>query len=180
MKFLSNDERFHYALDYLLQDEGGYTNELDDRGGETKFGITQSELNKYHSKLGLPAKVIDLTRENAATYYKKIWWDRYNYNLINDIKVATKIFDLAVNIGATEAHKITQEALSYNGYSIILIDGILGNKTIACINEVCRHGRDVDLLNDIREDARLYYEHLIEINPRLKKFENGWLVRAMR
>lgn len=32
-----NDERFEYAVSFVLAHEGGYSNDIDDDGGETKF-----------------------------------------------------------------------------------------------------------------------------------------------
>lgn len=177
---LSSEERFEYALDIVLRDEGGYTNDKNDPGGETNFGITQKELDKCHVQLALPQNVKDLTREEASIYYKAVWWDKYNYNAIDNIIIATKLFDLAINMGALEAHKIAQEALTYNGYSRLKIDGILGIKTIGAINEMCLHGTMTDLLNDICEGAAWYYDHLVDKNPKLEKFLKGWLRRAAR
>lgn len=177
---LTPEGRFNYALKFLLQDEGGYSNDPDDPGGETNFGITQKELDKVHVQLGISESVKDLTHDEAAIYYKACWWDEYKYNSIDNIIIATKIFDLAVNMGAESAHKIAQEALTYTGYPTLKIDGILGVKTISAINEACFHGRMGDLLHEIRDAAKWHYEHLVEENPKLNKFLKGWMNRAER
>jgi len=175
---LTPQERFDYALNILLQDEGGYSDNPDDPGGATNLGITQEDLDDYHIKFGLPANVKDLTYDDAAKFYKIMWWDRFHYDAINSLHIATKIFDLAVNIGACEAHKLLQNALSYSGYSEIKVDGILGPKTISAVNECTLHGREEDLMENICEGASAYYKTIIEENTKLYKFLNGWLKRA--
>jgi type VI secretion system secreted protein VgrG len=171
-------QRFEYALNILLEDEGGYSNDADDPGGSTNLGITQEDLDNYHEKLGLPAKVEQLTREDAAKYYKIMWWDRFHYEAINSLNIATKIFDMAVNIGACESHKLLQKALIYSGYPEMKVDGILGPKTIAATNECTLHGRESDLMENICEETSSYYKTITEENPKLYKFLKGWLKRA--
>ena len=34
--------------------------------------------------------------EKAAELYKKHWWDRYRYNELKDLQIATKMFSLSV------------------------------------------------------------------------------------
>ncbi len=172
--------RFNYALNFLLKNEEEYSNNPDDPGRETNFGITQEELDEIHVQLKLPASVKDLTEEDVEVYYKVVWWNEYHYNLLKNITIAAKIFDLAVNIGPYNAHRIVQEALTYNGYPTLKIDGILGLKTRNVINEVCLYGSMRDLLNEIRERAKWYYTNLVEENPRLNKFLKRWLKRAER
>ena len=169
--------RFAYALSFLLHDEGGFTDDPDDPGGATNLGITQNDLSLVASKLHLPANVQSLTRNDAATYYKAIWWDRHNYNAINSLIIATKVFDIAVNMGAERAHTLLQKALHCVGYGLKL-DGILGAKTIAATNECCLHGRQDDLLDELREESVHYYQLITEENPKLYKFLKGWLTRA--
>jgi lysozyme family protein len=175
---LTSQQRFDYALNILLQDEGGYSDDFDDPGGATNFGITQEDLDNYHQKLGLPTHVKDLSHEDAAKFYKVMWWDRFHYEAINSIDIATKVFDLAVNIGACEAHKLLQRALIWCGYSLIVVDGILGPKTISATNECTLHGREEDLMTELCEEARDYYSKISEENPKLYRFLKGWLKRA--
>lgn len=173
----SDELRFSKALDVVLQDEGGYSNDPDDPGGSTNLGITQKDLDHWAAILGLPHSVKSLTHNDAAIFYKHVWWDKYNYNAINSITIATKIFDLAVNIGAIPAAFILQKSLQWAAYGIE-DDGVIGQKTLAAVNEMCLHGREDDLHYELMEEATHYYEHLTEENPKLYKFLKGWLRRA--
>ena len=169
--------RFQHALNVLLKDEGGYSNDPDDPGGATNLGITQNDLDKWAAILGLPRSVKSLTLADAYTFYRHVWWDKYGYNAINSIDIATKVFNLAVNIGNIPAAFILQKALKWAGYGIEE-DGVIGPKTIAAVNQMCLHGREQDLHDELTEEAKAYYEHLTEENPKLYKFLNGWLKRA--
>ena len=175
---LTPQGRFQYAVNIVLNHEGGYSNDEDDPGGETNFGITHLDLQAHAIELNLPLDVKNLTRIEAEYFYKKIWWDKYNYNAINSLPIATKIFDMAVNMGAHEAHILVQRALTYCGHSEIDIDGILGGKSFGAINEISQHGRQADFRIELINEAKWFYEHLVEEKPVLKKFLNGWLERA--
>lgn len=174
-------ERFDYAVNIILSHEGGYSNDPDDSGGETNFGITQSDLLTYGKMLKLPINVKDLTRNEAEVFYKKFYWDKYNYNAINSLPIATKIFDMAVNMGAHEAHVLVQRALGrlgYFGYNYLPVDGIIGAHTIGAINEECIHCGEEELMKALITEAKIFYEYLVINKPHLKKFLNGWLERA--
>lgn len=55
------DERFEHAVSFVLAHEGGYSDDPDDDGGETKFGI---------SKRSYPHVDVDaLTIEQAKVIY---------------------------------------------------------------------------------------------------------------
>lgn len=176
---LTPQGRFNFAVNVVLEHEGGYSNDPDDPGGETNFGITQTDLEEHTKEFtSFPKDVKDLTRIEAEYFYKTVYWDKYNYNAINSLPIATKLFDMSVNMGAHEAHELAQRALGYCGYSHLVVDGIIGGLTLGAINETCLHGREEDLMNELINEAKWFYEHLVEEKPVLKKFLNGWLERA--
>ena len=90
------DERFEHTVSFVLSHEGGYSDDPDDDGGETKFGI---------SKRSYPHVDVDtLTVDQAKNIYKRDFWDPQLYKDIKDVNLATKVFDLAVNMGSNWAH----------------------------------------------------------------------------
>jgi lysozyme family protein len=177
---MTPEDRFNQAVSVVLGHEGGYTNDPDDPGGETNFGITQTDLDKHAIELLLlpPIDIKNLTQIEAERFYKKFFWDKYNYNAIDSLHVATKIFDMSVDMGPQEAHKLTQRALTYCGYRKMPIDGVLGAKTLAAINRLCVVGLETDLYDELVNEATWFYENLAKEKPVLKKFLNGWLARA--
>ena len=164
---MSPEERFRYAVEMVLQHEGGYVNDPADPGGETKYGI---------SKRAYPhLDIRNLTREEAIAIYRRDWWDRYRMGEIEDFAIASKVLDVFVNVGPIQGATIVQRALHACGRRHVIIDGIIGTQTITAINDV--KPREM-LLAAIRAEAAAYYRQLIERNPNLKKFERGWLNRA--
>ena len=156
---------FEAAMARLLAHEGGYVNDPDDPGGETRYGI---------SKRSYPdIDIRNLSKAKATAIYRRDWWNRYGYGGIKDGRVAGKIFDLAVNMGASPAHKILQRAMRAAGVHVI-DDGILGDKTLMAMWGVPGEV----LLAAIRSEAAGRYRMLVALKPGRHKYLKGWLARA--
>lgn len=159
------DEKFLSAINVILDHEGGYVDDPDDRGGETKFGI--SKLSYPH--LDIPTLNLDAAK---AIYYQD-YWEPQRYHEIENLTIIIKLFDLAVNMGSRMAHRLIQRALRSAGNNVVE-DGLLGPKTIAAINAV-----DIsDLIAALKSEAAGYYRSLAVSNPKQRKFLKGWLNRA--
>ena len=153
------------AVEVVLRHEGGYVNDLNDPGGETKFGISKRSYPDLDIK--------NLTREQAIEIYYNDWWCRYRYGEIEDLDVATKVFDLSVNMGPATAHRLLQEALVFLGYPVD-VDGILGPQTLVAVNRA----DPKRLLQVLRWRAAERYFHIAEHSPQMRAFLFGWLRRA--
>lgn len=68
-------KNFDQSFQYLLVDEGGYTNDPSDSGGATNLGITIKDYRMYIKKDATPADVKTLTVAQAKTIYKSKYWD---------------------------------------------------------------------------------------------------------
>jgi lysozyme family protein len=79
------------ALEFVLKWEGGYVNDPDDAGGETKYGIAKRFFPHLNIK--------DLTLEQAKEIYDSQYWTRSGCPWIEDYNLATAVFDTAVNCG---------------------------------------------------------------------------------
>lgn len=180
---------FKLAILTVLRHEGGLVNDSADPGGITNYGISLRYLRGLAQQnpdlLTLydvnsdgqidSTDIRSMTQQEATEIYKTQWWDKNNYGLINDQALATKIFDLAVNVGNVTANKFLQKAVNQvNGNSALLIDGIIGPQTIAFINKL----DPVALLTSVRAFASDYYQMLAAKNPTLNKFLKGWLNRV--
>lgn len=157
------DERFKKAVELVLQHEGGYVNDPQDPGGETKYGISKRSYSRIDIK--------NLTRDMALAIYYDDWWNRYGYGMIADEELAAKVFDFAVNMGAKRAHMILQEAVNRTALERLTVDGILGPLSIEAIN--C-HPYPQWLLAELRLGAISFYVGLNK--PR---FIMGWIRRAL-
>ena len=164
---MTETERFRYAVEMVLQHEGGYVYDPSDPGGETKFGI---------SKRSYPhLDIANLTREDAIAIYRRDWWERYRIGEIEDVTIASKVLDLFVNVGPIQGATIVQRALHACGRRDVEIDGIMGSRTLAAINSVRPRSA---LLAAIKAEAAAYYRLLVERRPELRRFEQCWITRA--
>lgn len=180
------DPIFDQALAVVLAHEGGFVNDPNDPGGATKFGISLRWLKeigdldgdgRLDGDLNLDGHIdIDdiklLTRDNAAAFYRAGWWDKYGYGSLPPA-VASKVFDLAVNMGGPQAHKVLQRACRAAGKPIV-DDGLLGPVTRAAIEE----RSPAALVIAMRSEAAGFYRVLVGQKPTLGVFLNGWLKRA--
>ena len=154
---------FDKAIGTVLEHEGGYTFDPNDPGGETKFGIS----HKAYPSLDIRS----LTLEQAKAIYKRDYWI---YSRIQDQDVATKVFDLAVNLGPPAAHRLLQTALLALGEPVA-VDGVLGPQTLAATNRV----NPEQLRQELRAEAAVYYAQTVLTNPSEQKFLLGWMRRAV-
>ena len=160
---------FERAIPTILTHEGGYVNHPSDPGGETNFGITKRDH---------PGEDIrNMTRERAAQIYRADFWDALRLGEIVNEAVATKLMDMAVNMGPRTMGRLLQRALNYllPGQPVT-VDGIVGGATIAAVNQVT----DQDLLLEtLRAYHALRYIELVEgPDGRYDVFSKGWLRRA--
>ena len=163
---------FEKALAYVLANEGGYSNDPDDHGGATNFGITQKTLDEFR-QMGIgsafPMDVKYLLVHQAGIIYQARYWF---FEQIQDDRVATKAFDMAVNLGPTKAIKLLQvSANAVNPDSHLDIDGKMGPLTVKAINGSIPS----DFLEDLVSELANFY---ISLNQ--PKFTKGWLNRAAK
>lgn len=151
----------HRAIALVIRLEGGETNDPDDPGGRTKFGLSQ----RTYPRLNFDT----LTEEQAREIYKQDWWDKYGYAHL-PAALAVLLFQLAVNMGPVTAHSLLQRALADVGLPVAA-DGRLGPVTIKAAREY-RAPDVLELL--IRAGAIERYRRLGK-----PKFLAGWVRRAM-
>ena len=179
------DKRFATAMRQVAQHEGGYVNDPDDPGGATRWGISLAYLRRLDPELGrdlgdvnndgelTPEDIRQLPAEQAVEIYRRQWWQAHDYARL-PVSIAGKVFDLAVNMGPSSAHKVLQRALRATGRSDVADDGILGPVTIGAATDA----RDGALMPAIRSEAAGYYRSLVAADATRRKFIRGWLNRA--
>lgn len=165
--------RFEDAIDHVLKNEGGYSDNDKDPGGITNFGVSL-RFYKTIKADATPQDIKELTVDMAKAIYRKEFWDRSKYNLIASQKVATKVFDLAVNMGQQNANICLQRAVLAASGRKLVIDGIVGTHTLFAVN----HSDFEALYAALKSEAAGYYRALILANKNLDVFEQGWLNRA--
>ena len=164
-------ERFEKIFDYLLKVEGGYSDDENDKGGKTKYGITEEEARKY----GYKGDMQDLTKDFAKNIYlKKYYLGNKLDKVVND-KVALSICDWAVNSGRNGT-KNAQIAINQLTNANLDVDGIIGNKTLEALNSV-DPGKFLEVYHNLQ---RIYYKGKVEADKTQEDFLAGWLNRVQR
>ena len=176
---------FDKSIGIILKHEGGWVNNPNDPGGATNYGISLRFLSD-HPELGdfdhdgdVDAEDIkSMTVEDATAIYKELWWDKFKYGNIVDQTIATKVFDLSVNMGAKRAHILLQRGLNAAFGLKLSEDGIIGPATMGVINQVIDGSGEQQLLDAYCNAAWDFYQRLIRQNAKLAVFAKGWKNRA--
>lgn len=168
---------FDICIVHVLASEGGYVNDPKDAGGETNFGISKRFCDQHKNDPLCLIPLKELTKELASKIYKKYFWDSVKIDLINDVRLAFKLFDFGVNAGSGTSVQLLQKTYNKNfqpGY--IAADGLLGDKSADAIN-----GIDAKTLVNLFIDEIIYhYKQIVLKNPSQSRFINGWTTRARR
>lgn len=148
----------------ILEREGGYVNNPNDRGGATNFGITQ---RVYRDWKGDPkADVKSLDKSQASQIYFDLYWKPSKAEQLPE-SIRDIHLDAAVNHGVGRAAKLLQTA------SAVTIDGAIGSKTLAAAKAL-----NPELLKLRYIVARYkFYGGIIQRDRSQVVFMAGWMAR---
>jgi lysozyme family protein len=90
------------AIQKTLKYEGGYTNNPEDPGGPTNWGITIADARKYWKADADSADVKEMPLSVAVEIYRKHYWAPVNGDAL-PAGLDFAVFDFAVNSGITRA-----------------------------------------------------------------------------
>jgi len=153
---------FDIAFKKTMEFEGEYSNDPDDSGKETKYGISEKSYPNLDIK--------HLTLNQAKEIYKRDYWDKINGDNILNQEVANNIFDASVNLGVRRAVKLAQYQLGIGA------DGILGKITLIYLNKF-----DPMYFVDLYKYSRIrFYTILCRLYPKNKIFFYGWVNRTIK
>jgi lysozyme family protein len=169
---------FDQSFKYLLQWEGGYSNDPGDDGGPTKFGVIQAEYNNARIRKGLPLQSVRfITKEEAAEIYQTEYWQPLHCDKLNP-GVANTVFDSGVNSGIGRGALWLQQAVNYiSGKIIIPEDGMIGPATIYAANQLSADAL-IDRILAIRLEF-LHRAHNREGQALWPIFGRGWQTRII-
>ena len=164
---------FEEALNFVLRNEDPHLTGVvtKDSGGRTRFGIAE----RFHPELGedFYQGPLESALETARELYRSEYWRTIRGDEIQDQAIATKLLDMAVNMGVRQAIVLCQRALNTAGFQLHE-DGVCGSCALAAINHA-----DVSLLSaHLRESCTVFYQHLATVRPEAQQYLHGWLNRA--
>lgn len=118
-------ENFDKMLKFVLLREGGYSNNPNDKGGETNKGITYQTYNSYRKSRGLsPRSVKYITDEEVRDIYYNNYYKASGADKIQNPKLAAYVFDTAVNMGVSRS----KEFLAKSGNDLNTYEQLRRNK----------------------------------------------------
>lgn len=152
---------FDEAIRKIIRFEGGYVNDPDDRGGETKFGISKRQYPDLDIK--------KLTINEAERIYHRDYWQKIKGFALPQ-KIAEALFDTAVNIGVRRAVKLAQQIAG------VKIDGDMGPVSLRAINAFA--DKDDFMRRFIL--ARIhYYVRIAKKRNAQRKYMYNWVKRSV-
>ncbi|ENW7731961.1 glycoside hydrolase family 108 protein [Klebsiella pneumoniae] len=173
-------ELFSKISSVILQHEGGYVNDPNDRGGETNMGITIATWRAYApSDLGIEATtntLRNMTKEQAEIIYYNHYWEPKGFCKLETIKIALMLYDWTI----TSGRAVTQvRKMLHNEYNInLVVSNTMDDDMIHCINAI---EDQEQLLSRIAEVRKEYYRSLTITNgePNTQvRFLTGWINRV--
>lgn len=147
---------FERAFEWVIGEEGGFVDDVNDPGGATKYGI---------SKHAYPNEDIpNMTLARASAIYRRDYWDR----IVGDalpFGIGLVLFDWAVNSGVGTAVKALQKHVG------VVQDGVIGPTTIAAVKQYPAR----TIIQKLSASRGLYVMDL----PMFVKFGHGWITRII-
>lgn len=160
----------------IIRREGGYSNNKNDRGSYTKFGVTLKTLNSWRGKECSQEDVKALTKEEAAQIYKAGYFYKPKIDKLPEA-LQPVVFDMAVNMGPKQAIKIMQRVIGRIADGIS-IDGIIGPKTVKAARDAINAIGTSVVVNQITDERIIFYRNIVKRDPSQIVFLNGWENRA--
>jgi len=173
-------------IDELIEREGGYANHPADKGGPTRYGITEAVARAH----GYPGVMAELPREEAAAIYRRLYWLRPRFDEVAERApaVAAELFDTGANMGPAVAATFLQRSLTAlnrggKDYPDLTPDGRVGPATLTALEAFLDvRGSDrgeVVLLRALEALQGERYLRLAEKRPANEAFLYGWLANRI-
>ena len=176
---------FDIAFSHTVGLEGGYTDNPADRGGATRFGITEAVARAN----GYEGDMADLPVDTAKVIYRAQYWNKLNLDSIDSrsVDIASALFDTAVNCGIRHAGMHLQIALNafnreQKDYPDCSQDGDIGAETIKAYDAFMDlRGRNgvIVLRRALNAQKGSYYLLLASSRPQDEDFEFGWFLNRV-
>lgn len=145
--------RFEEALAFVLSEEGGISNDSQDPGGLTKFGIS----SVYYPQVKEPS----FSRDDAAQIYRTEFWNRFQCDRLPP-GMDLLVFDCGVN-QTQQCIRLLQRSLR------ITADGVIGTQTLTAARSC---GTPELIMEFVAQRAQAYAQ-----NPIVQREGLGWFRR---
>ena len=165
----------------VIAREGDYADHPADRGGATRFGITEAVARAD----GYDGAMRRLPLARAEAIYRRLYWSAPGWDRVatRAPRLAAELFDTGVNMGPAVAAGFLQRALNAlnrggGDYPDMAVDGRIGPATLAALDALLRHrgpAGEIVLLKAVEALQGERYLTLAERRPANEAFLYGWL-----
>lgn len=171
------------AMAALYANEGGYVDHPADRGGKTRYGITENvaRSNGYTGHMRAFPKHCDAnTRVCADAIYGRFYIANPGFQPLASIEPAIlwEAFDSAVLHGPPVPSRWLQQAINAKCGAGLAVDGKVGPRTIAayqsCQRTLGRVPACVAVLDRMDAAQLAYFKAIVARRPSQKAFYKGW------
>ena len=169
-----------HILDGVIGREGGYSNDPNDAGGETMWGITARVARAN----GYKGAMLQMPRETALAIYRKRYVEGPGFDRIASLSapIAEELVDTGVNMGPQTAARFLQRALNVfnrqgRDFADIAVDGEAGTGTRAALSAfLARRGGEGEkvMLAALNAQQGERYLALCEARAQNEAFAFGW------
>jgi len=181
-------ENFERCMDFVFEHEGVISDDKNDKGGLTKYGVSITFLTKLaRSKPSLVMEIVgttnisrrivrELSKTQAALLFKWEFWKPYK---LDEIPLATAfmLFDMNINHGPGNSIRIAQKGcnrLPSLVSPLLIVDGKLGPKTRAALRLcACASG-----IHAIASERKAFYQRIVDNDGTQHGFLRGWTNRT--
>ena len=176
----------------VARESDKFTNDVNDSGGPTKYGITQRTLAKFRRYPVTPADVQALTRKDAVEVYRFVFVDEPGFDKILSAAtlskpIAEKLIDTGVLCSPLRASTWLQESLNaFNlrglHYPDLDVDGDVGPGTVrALVAYLSKRGRDgvTVLIEALQAKQGVYLLDLSQRRPKDEDYAFGWFLNRV-
>ena len=176
------------AIDALVGREGRYSNNANDAGGETMWGVTIAVARAN----GYAGRMIDMPRSTASAIYLRVYFQQPRFSDVatQSPRIAEELFDTGVNMGVGVAGTFLQRSLNVLNkthtalplYPDLVVDGGVGNNTLYALSLYLKARKAEGETVLMRMLNALQGEHYIGITEgRVKneEFIYGWFLNRV-
>lgn len=158
-----------YTKKFILESEGGFSNNIFDSGGATNKGITLATFRYYYGKAKTVADLKNITDTQWLDIFRRGYWNKWKADGITSDKVALVLVDWIFNSGSA-CIKAAQQVIGTTA------DGIVGTQTIARINSQ----NPETLYRKLMERRNKFYVSIVKSKSSQIVFLEGWENRLLR
>ena len=172
-------------VDTVIGREGGFSDHPADRGGATRWGVTEAVARAH----GYRGDMHSFPRDEAVSIYKRVYWLRPGFDRVGNIapQIAEELFDTGVNMGPAVAVSFLQRALNAlnrgaSDYPDIVPGPRIDEATLIALTIFLKrrspNGESV-LMKAIEALQGERYLNLAERRPANEAFLYGWLANRL-